>query len=74
MDLNGSDQFDLTKGKCKYPRPISWLADDSQILLHCFEGELLQGGRVLILNIETSEIKDITPFEEGYTLTTSWRN
>ena len=72
MNLNGSDQSYLTKGQCKYPRPISWSADDSKILVHCFEGEL-KGGEIWILDVETSEIIDITPFEEGYILTTSWR-
>jgi Tol biopolymer transport system component len=73
MDVSGANKKNLTNGTVQSPNPIAWSADDSQILIHGYEREL-DGGRTLILNVETLEIKDITPFEEGYTLTSSWRN
>jgi len=75
-DLDSGVIKNITKGT-DYYWVVSWSPDDSYILLCGSKGDVDKWGRtvnrILILNSDGSNIRDITPFENTYILPTSWR-
>jgi Tol biopolymer transport system component len=78
MNSDGTGHLNLTNGIYQYPRPVSWSLDGSRILLNAsnrnIEGKITY--RILMINSDGTNVKDITPFsnyDNIQTYATSWR-
>lgn len=72
MNVDGTEQSNLTNGLCQFSAPIAWSQDNKQILLDCYN-ENAAGYRIFIINADGTGVKNITPFENAYISATSWR-
>ncbi len=62
----------LDSGAGQQPIPVCWSADDTKILVDFISSA---GVKVWILDLQSSETKDVTPFKnyDGWQAATSWR-
>jgi Tol biopolymer transport system component len=72
MDLATMKDSLITKGEYRLIAPVAWSPDDTEILLNAGNWEK---EKILIKNLKTGEMKDITPFskEEAYFYAVNWR-
>jgi len=77
MDETGNEDEILTDDSYLFNRPVSWSPDDTRILYNASYNTRNLGirSRMLIINISSKVVKDVTPFntDSTYSYAVSWR-